>query len=562
MDHHVETERVAEALALQREISVAEFFEKNKHLLGYENPAKSLLTVVKEVVDNSGDACEEARILPDIFVEIKRVEGTQDRFKVIIEDNGPGIIKKNLPRVFGKLLYGSKFHRLKQNRGQQGIGVSGAVLYSQLTTGKPTKIYSKVGDGKVHIYELLIDVRKNEPEIVSETEAKGAGHGVRIEMEIKGEYRKGKQSVAEYVRETAIMNPYAKITFVDPEGQKTEFPRAVKQLPPEPKEIAPHPSGVELGVLIRMLKDTKARNITGFLSSEFSRISAQKAKEICDLAQIDSKVSPKTVTREEAERLWNAMQQTKLQAPPTDCLSPIGEKAIEEGLKKELNPEFVTSVTRSPSVYSGRPFQIEAAVAYGGGLAAESTAGEAQPAQILRFANKVPLLYDQSACAMTKGIIQTDWRRYGLSQPGGALPVGPVAFLVHIVSVWIPFTSEGKTAIASYPEILKEIKLALQDCGRQLQLYLSRKMRGQLEAKKREMFKHYSQELAESLAVLTKESKETIMKKLIKMAEKLYAAGEIEEGAPEVVEAKAEESEEEGEEKEEKKKEAKKPRKK
>jgi len=547
LDHHVEARTTAEALgAAQREISVAEFFEKNKHLLGYENPAKSLLTVVKEAFDNALDACEEARILPDIYLEIKQVEGTQDRFKVIIEDNGPGIVKKNLARVFGKLLYGSKFHKLKMARGQQGIGISGAVLYSQLTTGKPTKIYSRIGDGKVHVYELLIDVRKNEPEVVSESEAKGAGSGVRIEMEIKGDYRRGKQSVYEYVRETAIMNPYAKITFVDPDSNKFDFPRAVKQLPPEPKEIQPHPAGVELGVLIRMMRETKARNIVGFLSGEFSRISSAKANEVCAIAKVDAKVSPRSVTREEAERLHGAMQQVKLQAPPTDCLSPIGEKAIEEGLKKELSPEFVKAVTRSPAVYRGNPFQIEAAVAFGGGLAATTNGtegaagGEAQPATIMRFANKVPLLYDQSACAMTKAILQTDWRRYGLSQPSGALPVGPVAFLVHIASVWVPFTSEGKTAIASYPEILKEIKLALQDCGRQLQLYLGRKLRKQLEMKKREMFKIYGEELAEHLAKLTNKSREEILKRITKVAEKLYEAGEIEEGGAEVVEEKKE----------------------
>ncbi|MFH1126585.1 MAG: DNA topoisomerase VI subunit B [archaeon] len=491
-------ENIADTMAkAHKAISIAEFFEKNKHLLGYENLQKSLLTVVREGVDNSLDACEEARILPDIYVELQKKANADARFKVIIEDNGPGIVKKNIPKIFGKLLYGSKFHRLRQSRGQQGIGISAAVLYGQLTTGKSAKIYSRINDGKTHIYELHIDIQTNEPVIVSEDTVYGTGHGTRIEIEVKGRYVKGKQSIYEYLQQTAIMNPFSKIVFVDPEGEKFEFPRAVDELPKEPREIMPHASGIELGTMLRMMKNTKSRMISGFLASEFSRISSEKAKELCVLANVDPKVSPSSLTRDEADALHEQMQKAKLQNPPTDCLSPIGAKPIEEGLKKELNPEFVSAVSRSATVYAGNPFLVEVGIAYGGSLDPEGSV------QIMRFANKVPLLYEQSACAITKSVIQTDWRRYKLSQSGGSLPVGPVAITVHFASVWVPYTSEGKEAIAAYPIIIKEIRLAMQEAARRLGLYLSKKRRANEAEEKKALFHRYIRELAGALHDLT-----------------------------------------------------------
>ena len=200
----------------QREISVSEFFEKNKHLLGFDSPAKALLMAVKECSDNSLDATEEIRVLPEIYVEVKQL--AENRFKVIVEDNGPGIVKEQIPKVFAKLLYGSKFHRLKSSRGQQGLGVSAAVLYSQLTTGKPAVITSKTGPKqKAHHYWLHINTAKNEPEIVKEDSIDwNKDHGTRVEVELEGKYQKGKQSIDEYLKETAIVNPHSKIFYVNP----------------------------------------------------------------------------------------------------------------------------------------------------------------------------------------------------------------------------------------------------------------------------------------------------------------------------------------------------------
>ncbi|MBN1386698.1 DNA topoisomerase VI subunit B [Candidatus Woesearchaeota archaeon] len=471
---------IAEQMATkQREISVAEFFEKNRHLLGFDNKRKALLTAVKEAVDNSLDACEEAKILPEISVEI--IDMGNDRFRIIVEDNGPGIVKKQIPKIFAKLLYGSKFHTLKQARGQQGIGISAAALYGQLTTGRPIRITSKTGSNEPANYcELHIDTQKNHPDVKKEESVEwNKDHGTRLELDLEASYQKGPQSVDEYLKETATINPHATFVYTNPKAEQIIFPRATDELPAEPKEIKPHPHGVELGVLIKMLNNTETRTLQQFLVTEFSRVGPGTAKEICQKASVLTNVKPESVSRDQAERLIKAIHDTKIIAPPTDCISPLGHELVLKGMKKEFQAEFYASTSRPPSVYRGNPFVIEAGIAYGGQLEAEKSA------TVLRFANRVPLLYQQGACAITDAITETTWRSYGLQQSQNSLPVGPVVILVHFVSVWAPFTSEAKEAIAHYPEISKEIKLALQECGRQLYKYVAKKRRVGDELQKR-----------------------------------------------------------------------------
>ncbi len=470
----------------QREISISEFFTKNRHLLGFDNPTKALLTTIKEAVDNSLDACEEAGVLPDVKVEIKEIT-KEERYRVIVEDNGPGIVKSQVGRIFGKLLYGSKFHRLKMSRGQQGIGISAAAMYGQLTTGRPAVILSKYNPKRPAIrYELVIDTKKNEPHVMSEEECEWNGpHGTRVEIELEARYQRGRQSVDAYIEQTAITNPHVRILYIPPDGDPREFPRVTDEMPPEPKEIQPHPHGIELGMLIRMLHDTKARRLKGFLTSEFSRVSSRVADLIIDEAGLEDRNRPSRIARQEAETLFKAIQQVKIMNPPTDCVSPIGEELLIKSLKQELDADFYTAVTRSPAVYRGNPFVVEAGVAYGGDIKEDGSV------RLLRFANRVPLLYQQSACAVFKAMTSTSWRPYGLSQPGGALPQGPAVIIAHIASVWVPFTSESKEAIAHYPEIVKEMKLALQGCGRKMKRHISRRRKEAEAERKRSYIEKY-----------------------------------------------------------------------
>ena len=423
---------------------------------------------------NTLDACEEAEILPDVQVQVTKTN--KDEFVVMVEDNGPGIVKKEVPNVFGRLLYGSRFHARRQARGAQGLGISGAVMFGQLTTGKPARITSKTAEMDVaYQVELILDTKKNRPTLVSEDFVVWEkAHGTRVELSLKGRYVGGRQSIPEYLKATAIVNPHARITYNPPEGDPMVFDRATEDLPPKTKEIPPHPHGIELGTLMQMMKETKSYKLSSFLEEEFVRVSARVAKEICESAGLDPDAKPKSLVLERAKALHEAMQSAKLMAPPTDCLSPIGERLIKRGLKNvlgNLRPEFYAPpLTRDPAVYAGNPFQVEVGIVFGGDLPPD------QPVEVLRFANRVPLMYQAGGCALTQAVGNVDWRRYGLEQRGGAgLPFGPAIVLVHVCSTKIPFTSEAKEAVATVDEIMTELDLALKECGRRLKTHLTKK---------------------------------------------------------------------------------------
>jgi len=499
--------------ARQRDIAVSEFFLKNRHLLGFDSPHKAILTTVKEAVDNALDACEEARILPEIRVEV--VQKDDSLYVVAVEDNGPGIVEQQIARIFGKLLYGSKFHELRQSRGQQGMGISAAGMYGQLTTGRPMRIVSRV-EGEKQASEMLvsIDTTRNRPDIHRRRRvAWRRRHGTRVEAEMEGHYTKGMHSVDMYLKQTAIANPHVTLRFVDPAGRTRVFRRSTDALPALPGAIKPHPHGVELGRLIQMLHDTPSRTLKRFLEDDFSRVGATTAKRIIERTRgrLTERSNPRRIAHAQATLLHRVIARTRVSAPRTDCIVPIGEARLREGLEKELDADFFVVVTRPPSVYRGNPFQVEVGIAWGrpGGAALDvdaegrihrkqkpkSRTAHApradEPAHVLRFANRVPLLYQQSACAITKAIVQTNWRAYGLKQPKGALPVAPMVVVAHVASVWVPFTSESKEAVAALPEISRELVLALQEAGRRLAAHIRRDQRLEREYERRSYIESY-----------------------------------------------------------------------
>jgi DNA topoisomerase-6 subunit B len=503
----------------QREISVSEFFAKNRHLLGFDNPRKALMTAVKEAVDNALDACEEACILPHIYIEL--LQRSETRFKVTIRDNGPGIVRKQIENIFGRLLYGSKFHRLKMSRGQQGIGISAAGMYGLMTTGQPVLIISKTHKKKPAVEVLLkMDTSKNRADVVSEIEHPEDdglfpdGHGTQVSIELEGRYQQGRQSVDEYLDQTAIANPHAHFTYVNPSNETIEFKRGTNELPPEATEILPHPKGIELGTLIQMIERTERTQIGGFLQEEFSRVSPSVSKDICDRAGITGRTWVKQIGHKEAEAIYKAIQDARIMAPPTDCLVPIGTKALLSGLLKEVKAEFFTACTRPADVYRGNPFLIEVGLAFGGELPKDELI------RVIRFANRVPLLYQQAACASFKAVLETSWKNYGVSQSRGSLPDGPVVVMVHMASVWVPFTSESKEAIADYDEIRKEMKLALQEVGRKLGMYLRRRQRMRNEGERRSIFERYIGEIAQATEAITGTPAKQIYDSLLRVAKR------------------------------------------
>ena len=465
----------------QKQIAISEFFEKNKHFLGFDSLQRAIITAVKESVDNSLDACEEVRILPDIRIEVKRLEG--NRVELIAQDNGPGIPRDSIEHVFGKFLLGSRFHAIRQTRGQQGIGITGVVMYSQLTTGAKTRVVSKVEDDATAVFvDLGIDTRKNKA--IKSGEIRGTwidnvtgeevDHGLRIETVMNAKYQRGKQSVYQYLRMTSIVNPHATITLTvqDKDGEIIEeghWERTTDRLPRVVKEIKPHPHGIHLGTLQRMLREAEERKMTSFLRHNFSGISMRAAREILEKAGLDESRQPRRIRAEEAQLIVNSFQKVKVLNPPTDCLSPIEDLLIKKGLSKAIDSRFASTATREPQVTQGNPFQVEVGLVFGGDLNADS------PIEILRFANRVPLMYQQGGCLLTKALESVDWKRYGLEQPGGrGIPKGPAAVLVHLASTNVQFTSEAKEAVAANEEVLEEIRRALLEVGRGLKNHLKK----------------------------------------------------------------------------------------
>ncbi len=503
----------------QREISVSEFFTKNRHLLGFDSPRKALLTAVKEAVDNSLDACEEARILPDLQVRIERIGDNEKQFRMVVEDNGPGIVKAQVPHVFGRLLYGSKFHRLRQSRGQQGIGISAAGMYGQLTTGQPVNVRSKAGRRAIPMqYTIRTDTAKNRPEAKDEPIEWEKKHGTEVSIPMEGEYRRGQRSIQEFLKLMAVSNPHVNLTFTEPDGTVTEYVRNTKDLPKEVEEIKPHPHGVELGILLKMIQESENRTVSAFLQQDFSRVGPGVAKEICEKAGVKPTTNPRRLDTKTVQKIKDAIEQTKIKAPPLTCIAPIGEELIIAGLKKEVEADFYQAASRKPVVYRGRPVAVEVGIAYGrpGDTLEMTESGKIQqksvkkneellmgnadePVRLIRFANRVPLVFQQSACAITKAVVGTNWKNYGLQQPRGALPIGPMVIFVHIASVWVPFTSESKEAIAGYDEIMDELKRALMECGRKLGTHVRKGKKLANEFKKRNYITMYIPHVVDAL---------------------------------------------------------------
>ena len=465
----------------QKQIAVSEFFEKNKHFLGFDSLQRSLITAVKEAVDNSLDACEEARILPEIKVEINRLKS--DDIELISQDNGPGIPRDAIENVFGKFLLGSRFHAIRQTRGQQGIGITGVVMYSQLTTGAKTRVISKIkNDSSAVFVELGLDTRKNKAikskerrEVwIDENTGEEVIHGLKIATIMKAKYQRGKQSVFQYLRMTSIVNPHATIslTVKDRDGEiieEAKWIRTSERLPRVVEEIKPHPHGIQLGTLQRMLRESEEKRMTSFLRHNFSGVSMRAAKELLSSSEIEEVRNPKRISSEDAKKLVDAFQKVKLLPPPTDCLSPIDDLLIKKGLSKAIDSRFASTVTRLPTVSQGNPFQIEVGLVFGGDLSAEG------PIEVLRFANRVPLMYQQGGCALTKAIESINWKQYGLDHPGGkGLPKGAAAVLIHLASTNVQFTSEAKEAVSDNEEVSAEIRKGLLEVGRGLKNHLKK----------------------------------------------------------------------------------------
>ncbi|MCL4371959.1 DNA topoisomerase VI subunit B [Candidatus Marsarchaeota archaeon] len=501
-----------------REHSIAEFFKKNKQMLGYAGMVRSMVTIVHEYVTNSLDACEDAGILPSIDVEVAQIG--ENRYSVMVRDNGPGIPKKFVGKALATILAGTKFHRYVQQRGQQGIGASGCTLFAQVTTGKPIAVKSYTGVSECYSCTVAIDTVNNKPiiaamkDIPNETGATGT----EVYGEFSGvKYENSDHGVYEYLKRTALANPHAQIRFKDPEGKEYTFVRSTDATPGVPKETKPHPLGLEVNDIIDFAKRSTQGKISQFLLESFSRVSSSKINELKQICGVDMEKPPKSITWDDAEKLIKAFRSMKWLAPDASVISPIGQERIKLAIKSILNPEYMHVIERKPAVFKGGiPFIVEAAIAYGG-LAGKKLEGGEYAGSILRFANRVPLLFDTGSCAITQAVRSIQWKRYNIDIDNQAVSV-----FVNISSVYIPYSGVGKEAIAQEDEIIEEVKLALQDAARNIQRYMHGKQQINLETNKYKTIIRYVSQLSKDLSNLTGEDKQIIEHKLSDLVSEHY----------------------------------------
>jgi DNA topoisomerase-6 subunit B len=594
------------------QISPSEFFYSNRDLAGFSNPTRSLYTAVREFVENALDACDQKGILPDVHLTIKAVDPDKPDPKpyiLTVKDNGPGIDAEHIPLAFGTVLYGSKFG-LKQARGMFGLGATMAILYGQITTNKPVTVKSS-SDAKIqNQFEILLDIQKNKPVIVKHTTKEVAKKGLSVSICLEGDYSKAGNKIRDYVYETSLITPYASITFDDPKGQKFSHPRFVKDIPPPPTIIRPHPHGIDverirrmivesqfeiptiddamiekvrkdLGLSVKKLSftsimekakkkwktlprqvrvvialmsflkmdfeklnkiriedidmpnkklfywdfgDSQSKSVdmdpesqyykqltntvqgeplTTFLTKRFQRVGPTTAVKFAAFAKLKPEKRMGTLTNQELVNLSDALQKfDDFMAPDSSCLAPLGAEPLEKGIKKFFNPDFVAVVQRPASAYSGFPFIIEMGIAYGGDI---KTGGP----HVYRYANRIPLLYDEGSDVVIKVVNDTDWGRYKVKgEP-------PFIIVSHICSTRIPYKTAGKENVADRQEIERELRLALQFLSRKLSSFMSKRGQAEMAKKRANLYAKYIPMIAEFCTELSGKKKEPNYKKML-----------------------------------------------
>jgi len=569
-----------------QEISPADFFYRNRDIAGFTNPTRAIFSSVRELTENALDASDLTDILPEIYIRLSN-EGESGReadiYRLRVMDNGSGIPARHVPSAFGQVLFGSKY-KLKQTRGTFGLGGTMAILYGQITTHKPANVASSTGTSKIYEYKLVIDIQRNRPIIVDRKihVNKDRWHGTVVEFCLEGDYIRAMPKILEYLKQTAVVNPYANIAFADPKGRLYKFTRVTTKMPPPPKETLPHPYGVDVETLQRLIRITKCRNMLDFMRTHFHRVGESislsslkfigfirtkdpktlKPEEVTRLVQtmqsfrefpnevdvetlqrliritkcrnmldfmrthfpkVSESVSlrllqsagfirtkdPRKLKPDEIVRLVRMMKRFKGFLPPdASCLSPLGEELLEAGILKELNPEYIVVHQRKPFTYSGHPFIVETAIAYGGNVPKKGDFA------LYRFANRIPLLYDETSDVSWRIIKSINWRRYRVT------PDMPIAILVHLCSTKIPYKTVGKEFIADRPEVKREILNGLREVARQLQRFLSKREHVEKARRRFATISKYLPKIAEYSTELAGKEEPPDIEKLLKSVEK------------------------------------------
>ncbi|MEQ1722518.1 MAG: DNA topoisomerase VI subunit B [Pseudobdellovibrio sp.] len=462
--------------------STAEYFAKNLQQVGFSSPLKAVLTTLKESVDNSLDACEQHEILPELEVEIVKV-GTgssknTDLIKITVEDNGPGIEADDLAKVFGEYLASSKFGRGQCSRGQQGIGISAATTWAQMTNAKGVQVISKTkGMRKAISAQVDVDIKTNTGILRNKEmiDWKNKTNGVRVEFLIDGRIQlNGDGGLLTYIEGTVLLNPHVTISYKLGDADWVKTDRVSQQTPEIPEATLPHPHTFKLGEFITHSHLYGKVSVSKFLKTGFSRISDQSIKDFVK-AGMPKALVEKPVTSlndEEFKKIFQAIQATVLMAPSTKSVLTVGEEALSKSINRLGQVDFFSVVTRKPTICDFKPVVVEVA------LARFINRGEHdQPVQLLRFANRVPLQFDKSGCAITWAIESVNWKSYGLAQPKDSLPIGSFVFAVSVVSPFIKFKNASKETIDASEELVEEIRRALMQAGQKLSRHIRHEMK-------------------------------------------------------------------------------------
>ncbi len=491
-------------------LPVAEWFRRNRELAGFQNPARALYQTVRELVENSLDATETHGILPTIYIKLTVEDEAKSWVSVYIEDNGIGIPGNEIPNVFGRVFYSSKY-KIKQHRGVFGLGLKMVVLYAQNTTNRPVAVRSaKVKSKSIYEYQIMIDTNNNSPIVLYSREYpnKYEWHGTAIKVYLEGNWHNAKKRIEEYLKRTAIIAPYAEIIFKGPD-MELWLKRRTTKLPPAPKEGLPHPRSIDVDTFKQMAVENVGKTLLEFLVENFDRVGDSIARAFLEWAGFNPKTKVTALTQEEVAKLVERMRQyDKWMRPSSDWLSPVGPELLEIGTKAILGAEVVFATSRKPESYGGHPFVVEVAVAWG---------GEIPPSDkpiLLRYANKIPLLYDEGADVARKIVDEFNWQNYKIKFPA------PLAVIVHLCSTKVPYASAGKEAIAEVVEIEKEIKLGIRDAAKKLRLYLSRKEREMEMLKKYTSLAKYVDEVSYNLSIVSGIDREKLSKSLHELIEK------------------------------------------
>lgn len=520
-------------------ISPSDFFYRNREIAGFSNPSRATYTAVRELIENSLDAAETRLVPPEIYLRISEVADQKDTETKIyilrVEDNGTGVPAEHVPKVFGQVFYGSKYE-LKQARGTFGLGGTMAVMYGQITTHEPVKIASSTG-GKIHEFVMNIDIQNNRANIFKHTvkENPTKWRGTAIEIQMDGDYSRIMYRLIEYLKQTAMVVPYADITYVDPRGRLYKFERGTTKMPPLPESVLPHPHGVDVETFKRLIATKKAKNMKEFMMDNFQGVGAITAERFLEMAEISQKAKPKKLTPEEIVKIVRTTKEyDKFKRPIASCLSPIGEELLETGITKELaltEEDYIKVVTRKPSTYLGYPFIVEAAVVTGRTIRKTHGSG----ITLYRFANRIPLLFDEGSGVVWKAANKNiNWKTYRIESDT------PLVIAVHICSTKIPYKSVGKEFMADQPEVEKEVTNAIREAARGVRGFMSRRHRIAREKRRLNIFNKFLPKIAEFSARLAEKEPPNIDKLLSLVSADIPEVEKKLEEVPEIVEESSE----------------------